>query len=150
LEDTYESIIAEYSTDQIPVTEANTAAEDVEEQVHKASQKPRPRKPTPARRLRHKSSTGVWIPREVYEDPRFESVNEMILYLEVNYLDQEKGCTAKNKHFAEYLGCSVQTIQDMIQEMTRRSIFECSYPSRTSRVIHVVGGRRSYPRHRGV
>ncbi len=76
----------------------------------------------------------------MYEDPRFESFNEMILYLEINHLDQENGCTAKNKHFADYLGCNVQTVQDMIRSMTKRGIFLCVYPSRT---------RPDYPYRRG-
>jgi len=48
--------------------------------------------------------TGVWIPKEVWEDPRFQSTDERIIFLEVNHLDQEEGCTAKNKHFADFLG----------------------------------------------
>jgi hypothetical protein len=116
--------------------------------IEAAVRQHRPRRPTPTRRLPHGSYTGVWIPKAVYEDPRFESHAEIILYLEVNHLDQEEGCKAKNKHFADYLGCSVQTVQDMIHAMTEREIFTCCYPTRRSRVIHIAGGRRDYSRHR--
>jgi hypothetical protein len=127
-----------------------TAAEAVAQAVRAAAvRQRRSRTPSPPRKLPHGSCTGVWIPKEVYEDPRFESFNEMILYLEVNHLDQEDGCTAKNKHFADYLGCSTQTVQDMIHSMTMREIFICIYPSRTTRIIHIAGGRRSFPPHRG-
>jgi hypothetical protein len=107
-----------------------------------------PRRPIAPRAMPHGNSTGVWIPREVWEDERFESTDERILYLEINHLDKEDGCTATNRHFAEYLGSSIQTIRDMIQDMTARGIFTCSHPSRRSRIIHIVGGRRDYSRHR--
>jgi hypothetical protein len=61
----------------------------------------RPRRAAPARRLPHGGCTGVWIPREVYEDPRFDSFNEMMLYLEINYLD---------KKMAARLGISISPI----------------------------------------
>jgi hypothetical protein len=91
----------------------------------------------------------VWIPKAVYEDRIFESLTEMLLYLEVNHLDNENGFIARNQHFAEYLGCNVQTIQDMIRSMAERGILFCVYPGRTRRVIHIARGKRSYPRHRG-
>jgi hypothetical protein len=109
----------------------------------------RPRRTAQARTLPHRNSTGVWIPRQVWLDARFQSTDERILYLEVNHLDRENGCVAKNKHFADYLGCSPQTVQDMIHLMTMRDIFISLYPSRTTRILHIAGGRRSYPRHRG-
>ena len=120
---------------------------------------PEPAQPTPTtgrqrrtaqpRTLPHRSSTGVWIPRQVWEDARFQSTDERILYLEVNHLDGENGCTAKNQHFADYLGCSIQTVQDMIHSMTMRGIFITSYPTRTTRIIHIAGGKRSYQPRRG-
>lgn len=128
---------------------AASAPNPVVQAIEAALRQHRPRRPAPTRRLPHGSCTGVWIPKAVYEDLRFESHSEMILYLEVNHLDQEEGCKAKNKHFANYLGCSVQTVQDMIRAMTERGIFICSYPNRRSRVIHIAGGRKDYSRHRG-
>jgi hypothetical protein len=107
-----------------------------------------PRRRIAPRAMPHGNCTGVWIPREIWEDTRFESTDERILYLEVNHLDREDGCTATNRHFAEYMGCSTQTVRDMIQDMTEQGIFTCSYPSRRSRIIHVVGGRQDYSRHR--
>lgn len=126
-----------------------TAAQAVQEAVRTAAKQRGPRKPGPGRKMPHRNCRGVWIPREVWEDGRFQTTDERILYLEVNHLDQEDGCIAKNQHFADYLGCSVQSVQDMIHSMTMRAIFICSYPSRTTRILHIAGGRRSYPRHRG-
>jgi hypothetical protein len=138
-------VVKAIETDLNPVLDSVTSQSKIDTAVRQRGR----RQPTPARKLPHGGCTGVWIPREVYEDPRFQSFNEMILYLEVNHLDQEDGCTAKNQHFADYLGCSTQTIQDMIRDTTKKEIFACVYPSRTSRIIHVAGGRKSYPRHRG-
>lgn len=128
-------------------TEPQTAPTPVANAVESVRQRG-PRRPMAPRTMPHGNSMGVWIPREVWEDSKFESTDERILYLEVNHLDRENGCTATNRHFATYLGCSIQTIRDMIQEMTERGIFTCRYPSRRSRIIHVVGGRQDYSRHR--
>jgi hypothetical protein len=139
-------------TDQ-PEPEGNTPTAEAEPQPTNETEpvirKHRQRRPAPARKLPHGHCTGVWIPKAVYEDPRFESLTEMLLYLEINHLDNTDGCIARNQHFAEYLGCNVQTIQDMIRSMAEREILFCVYPSRTRRVIHIAGGKKSYPRHRG-
>jgi hypothetical protein len=139
-------------TDQ-PQPEGDTPTAEAEPQpineTEPVVRKHRSRRPAPARKLPHGGSTGVWIPKAVYEDPRFESLTEMLLYLEINHLDNENGCIARNQHFVDYLGCNVQTIQDMIRSMAEREILFCVYPSRTRRVIHITGGKQSYPRHRG-
>ena len=129
-----------------PTAEAEPQPTDEAEPVVR---KHRQRRPAPPRKLPHGGSTGVWIPKAVYEDPRFESLTEMLLYLEINLLDNTDGCIARNQHFAEYLGCNVQTIQDMIRSMAEREILFCVYPSRTRRVIHIAGGKKTYPKHRG-
>jgi hypothetical protein len=128
---------------------AQTADTPITNTKETAVRKHRSRRPAPARKLPHGHCTGVWIPKAVYEDPRFESLTEMLLYLEINHLDNENGCIARNQHFAEYLGCNVQTIQDMIRSMAEREILLCVYPSRTRRVIHIAGGKKAYPKHRG-
>jgi hypothetical protein len=128
-----------------PTPEPEPESSPVVKATKAAIRRHRARTPTPQRRVPHRSCTGVWIPKQVYEDPRFASLNEIVLYLEINHLDHEDGCTARNQHFADFLGCSIQTIQDM----TERKILSCIYPSRRTRIIHIAGGRRSYPRHRG-
>jgi hypothetical protein len=155
-DDTFQSIKDEYwsevpePTEEVPTPQPTEAAGLSPEGTSSpaAVRQRGPRRPIASRSMPHGNSTGVWIPREVWEDPRFESTDERILYLEVNHLDKEDGCTATNRHFAEYLGSSTQTIRDMIQDMTARDIFTCSYPNRRSRIIHVVGGRQDYSRHR--
>jgi hypothetical protein len=46
---------------------------------------------------------GVWIPKDIYLNPELTLV-EKILLIEIQSLDNEQGCFAGNKYFADFIG----------------------------------------------
>ena len=48
---------------------------------------------------------GVWIPKEIWLDNNL-SIMEKIFLVEIDSLDNENGCYASNKYFAEFFGIS--------------------------------------------
>ena len=52
---------------------------------------------------------GVWIPKDIYLNPELTLV-EKILLIEIQSLDNEQGCFAGNKYFADFIGVSTTTI----------------------------------------
>lgn len=59
---------------------------------------------------------GVWIPKEIWLSPDL-NIKEKILLVEIDSLDRENGCYAKNKHFSDFIGISEHRISRMISKL---------------------------------
>lgn len=45
---------------------------------------------------------GIWIPKEIWLNTHL-TMNEKLFLVEIDSLDNEKGCFASNDYFAEFL-----------------------------------------------
>jgi hypothetical protein len=80
---------------------------------------------------------GVWIPKNVYLNTDL-SWSDKILLVEIESLDNEKGCFASNDYFADFLGVTKTTISTSISKLKRLGFLEqVSFDGRT-RVIKVI------------
>jgi len=80
---------------------------------------------------------GVWIPKNVYLNTDL-SWSEKILLVEIESLDNEKGCFASNDYFADFLGVTKTTISTSISKLKKLGFLEqVSFDGRT-RVIKVI------------
>ena len=73
---------------------------------------------------------GVWIPKEIYLN---EDLNwtQKILLIEIDSLDNEKGCFATNKYLANFLGKSKNYISQCISELKEKGyIYEKEFDGR--------------------
>lgn len=61
---------------------------------------------------------GVWIPKEIYLNNDL-NWTEKILFVEISSLDNQQGCFARNKHFAEFLGKSESYISKCISKLKK-------------------------------
>ena len=59
---------------------------------------------------------GVWIPKNIYLDERL-SWTEKILLVEIDSLDQSKGCFASNSYLSNFLGVSEWTVSNSISKL---------------------------------
>ena len=66
---------------------------------------------------------GVWIPKDVYLNTQL-SLIEKILLVEIQSLDNEKGCFAGNTYFAEFLGVSITSISLGIKKLIELGYIE--------------------------
>jgi len=69
---------------------------------------------------------GVWIPAEFYLDPNL-SIVEMIVLTEIDSLDNEYGCVASNKHFAEFVGLSKSRTSEIINNLKNKGFIDIQY-----------------------
>ncbi len=66
---------------------------------------------------------GVWIPKVIWDNEEL-NLMEKILLVEIDSLDQEKGCFAKNQHFADFLGISKTQVSKYITELENKGMIE--------------------------
>ena len=74
---------------------------------------------------------GIWIPREIYLNKELNWTDK-ILVVEINSLDNERGCFASNDYFAEFLSVSTTTISTSISKLKSLGLIEqVSFDGRT-------------------
>jgi len=74
---------------------------------------------------------GIWIPREIYLNKELNWTDK-ILVVEINSLDNERGCFASNEYFAEFLSVSTTTISTSISKLKNLGLIEqVSFDGRT-------------------
>jgi DNA-binding transcriptional regulator GbsR (MarR family) len=74
---------------------------------------------------------GIWIPRDIYLN-RDLSWTDKILLIEIESLDNERGCFASNDYFAKFLGVTNTTISQSISKLKKLGFVEqVSFDGRT-------------------
>lgn len=81
---------------------------------------------------------GVWIPKEIWLSDQL-SLMEKVLFVEIHSLDNEHGCYASNRYFAEFFGISERQIRTYIASLKENGFVTVSIKNRNERVIRVVG-----------
>ena len=59
---------------------------------------------------------GIWIPRNVWLSKEL-TLQEKIMYVEINSLDGEDGCYASNKYFADFFDISERRVTEIIASL---------------------------------
>ncbi len=80
---------------------------------------------------------GIWIPKEIWLSEQL-SLMEKVLFVEIHSLDNERGCFASNKYFADFFGVSDRQIRTYIGSLKEKGFISVSIQNRNERVIHVV------------
>jgi hypothetical protein len=88
---------------------------------------------------------GVWIPKDIWLSRQL-SLMEKVLFVEIHSLDNEDGCYASNRHFAEFFDVSERQIQNVIAALKSKGFIFVTIKNRFEREIRVVG---KYARVRG-
>lgn len=81
---------------------------------------------------------GIWIPREIWLSDQL-SLMEKVLFVEIHSLDNERGCFASNKYFADFFGVSDRQIRTYIGSLKEKGFISVSIQNRNERVIRVMG-----------
>lgn len=86
----------------------------------------------------HRDFKGVWIPKEIWLSDQL-SLIEKVLFVEIHSLDNEHGCYASNRHFAEFFGISERQIRTHIGSLKEKGFVSVSIKNRHDRVIRAIG-----------
>lgn len=81
---------------------------------------------------------GVWIPKEIWLSPEL-SLMEKVLFVEIHSLDNERGCYASNRHFAEFFGLSERQIRRHLASLKEKSFITITILNDTDRVMRAAG-----------
>ena len=69
---------------------------------------------------------GIWIPREIWLHEGL-TMQEKIMLVEIDSLDNENGCFAQNKHFADFLGIGERRVQAIIKSLKAKGYLDISF-----------------------
>ncbi len=81
---------------------------------------------------------GIWIPKEIWLSDKL-SLIEKVLFVEIHSLDNERGCYASNRYFADFFGVSDRQIRTHIGSLKRHGFVTVSIKNRYERVIRTAG-----------
>jgi len=81
---------------------------------------------------------GVWIPREVWLSSEL-SLMEKVLFVEIHSLDNERGCYASNRYFAEFFGVSIRQIGTYVASLKDKGYISLRIENKFERTIRVTG-----------
>lgn len=81
---------------------------------------------------------GIWIPREIWLSDQL-SLMEKVLFVEIHSLDNERGCFASNKYFAEFFGVGERQIRKYIGTLKEKGFIIVTIKNRNERVMKAAG-----------
>lgn len=91
---------------------------------------------------------GIWIPREIWLHPDL-TMQEKIMLVEIDSLDNDHGCWAQNKHFAEFLDIGERRVQAIIKSLKEKGYITISFtykPGTKEIERRVIRVSANYPR----
>src|SRR5689334_10544996 len=81
---------------------------------------------------------GIWIPKEIWLSGQL-SLMEKVLFVEIHSLDNERGCFASNRYFAEFFSIHPRRIAAHIASLKAKGFITVTIHNLNERVIRVVG-----------
>jgi hypothetical protein len=81
---------------------------------------------------------GIWIPKEIWLSDQL-SLMEKVLFVEIHSLDNERGCFASNRYFADFFGVSDRQIRTYLSALKEHGFISITIENRNERVIHTSG-----------
>ena len=81
---------------------------------------------------------GVWIPREIWLSEEL-SLMAKVLFLEIHSLDNERGCFASNRYFADFFCVSPRQIATYVSALKEKGFVTVTIANMNERTIHVTG-----------
>lgn len=69
---------------------------------------------------------GIWIPKEIWLSKNL-TLQEKVFLVEIDSLDNDDGCFASNKHFAEFFGLSIGRVSQVINSLHEKGYIDVQY-----------------------
>lgn len=80
---------------------------------------------------------GIWIDKDIWMNPDL-SITEKCLLAEISSLDNDKGCYASNKYFAEFFCISIKTISRSIAKLVEMELLSAEYEKKQANTKRVL------------
>lgn len=94
---------------------------------------------------------GIWIPAEIWLAADL-SIMEKLFLVEIDSLDNEKGCFASNAYFAEFFGISTRRVSEIINELVSKKMISSTVAKAegNERILRTLWKKTSIPYRRKV
>lgn len=79
---------------------------------------------------------GIWIEINILKNEEL-TLQEKVLLAMIKALDNEKGCFASNKYFAELLGVSVRRVQEILSSLGEKEYITVEIKGYNTRTIRI-------------
>jgi hypothetical protein len=84
---------------------------------------------------------GVWIPKFIWENTEL-TMMEKVFLVEIDSLDNEKGCFASNNYFAGFFNVTPQRCSQIINSLIKKEYLQVRYEYKgkevTKRVLNII------------
>ena len=80
---------------------------------------------------------GIWIPKEVWESKEL-TLQQKVMLVEIDSLDNEKGCYASNKYFSEFFGISNGRVSQVINELIDKGYLNAEYIKEDNQILRRI------------
>jgi hypothetical protein len=80
---------------------------------------------------------GVWIPREIWLSKEL-SLMEKVLFVEIHSLDNERGCFASNRYFADFFSVGIRQIANYVASLKEKGFVTVTIENQNERTIRVT------------
>ena len=77
---------------------------------------------------------GIWIPKEIWLSENL-TLQEKVFLVEIESLDNEKGCYANNGYFAKFFGLSKTRVSLIIKSLIQKGVVK-------SKILPELGNKR--------
>ena len=77
---------------------------------------------------------GIWIPKEVWESKEL-TLQQKVMLVEIDSLDNEKGCYASNKYFSDFFGISSGRVSQIINELIDKGYLNAEYIKEDNQIL---------------
>jgi hypothetical protein len=77
---------------------------------------------------------GVWIPKEVWLD-RGLTIMEKVFLVEIDSLDNERGCYASNTYFARFFNVTPQRCSQVINSLIKKKVIKATYTREGKEIV---------------
>ena len=74
---------------------------------------------------------GVWIPKEIWLSEDL-TLQEKVFLVEIDSLDNEEGCFANNKYFADFFQLSKSRVSQIISNLEKKELISVNYLYKTN------------------
>jgi len=89
---------------------------------------------------------GIWIPKEVWLSQEL-TLQEKVFLVEVNSLDNDKGCFASNQYFADFFGISTRRVTSIMSSLINKGFITSTIDKSDAnkRTIKTLWNKTSIP-----
>lgn len=77
---------------------------------------------------------GIWIPKDIWLNKEL-TIQEKVIIIEIDSLDNENGCFASNKYFADFFGLSTSRVSQIIKKLEDKKWLKIDYETKDKQII---------------